>query len=55
MIQLPPAAAMDRLTLPFSPSDLLMRYPLGLPPATQGQWPSDLKVHLPPCLGEFSN
>ncbi|KAK6637243.1 hypothetical protein RUM44_007657 [Polyplax serrata] len=54
MIQLPPAAGMDRLPLPmsFNASDLLLRYPLGFPsPSNQG-YLSDFKLHLPASLGE---
>ncbi|XP_063236407.1 ets DNA-binding protein pokkuri [Bacillus rossius redtenbacheri] len=52
-LSLPPAAAMDRLplSLPFSASDLLWRYPLGFsaqaPPASPLV---DFKTHLPASL-----
>ncbi|XP_077292602.1 ETS variant transcription factor anterior open [Arctopsyche grandis] len=59
-LQLPPIATMERmpLQLPFSPTELLWRYPLGLPsapPSSMSSAPSlpplsDLKAHLPASL-----
>ncbi|KAK7864398.1 hypothetical protein R5R35_000441 [Gryllus longicercus] len=58
-LTLPPVGAMDRLplSLPFSPTDLLWRYPLGFPAATPTQPAStpaspvlDFKTHLPNSL-----
>lgn len=56
-LSLPPVTAMDRLplSLPFSPTDLLWRYPLGFPAATSQPPPMspllDFKTHLPTSLG----
>jgi hypothetical protein len=56
-LSLPPVAAMDRLplSLPFSPTDLLWRYPLGFPAAPSQPPPMspllDFKTHLPTSLG----
>jgi hypothetical protein len=56
-LSLPPVAAMDRLplSLPFSPTDLLWRYPLGFPAAPSQPSPVspllDFKTHLPTSLG----
>ena len=56
-LSLPPVAAMDRLPLPlpFSPTDLLWRYPLGFPAAPSQPSPMspllDFKTHLPTSLG----
>lgn len=54
MLQLPPVATMDRLPLPmsFNASDLLLRYPLGFPSASNQGYLSDFKLHLPPSLGK---
>ncbi|XP_069682538.1 ets DNA-binding protein pokkuri isoform X3 [Periplaneta americana] len=55
-LSLPPVAAMDRLplSLPFSPTDLLWRYPLGFPAAPSQPPPMspllDFKTHLPTSL-----
>jgi len=55
-LSLPPVAAMDRLPLPlpFSPTDLLWRYPLGFPAAPSQPSPMspllDFKTHLPTSL-----
>lgn len=54
-LSLPPVAAMDRLplSLPFSPTDLLWRYPLGFPAPSQPPPMSpliDFKTHLPTSL-----
>lgn len=56
-LSLPPVTAMDRLplSLPFSPTDLLWRYPLGFPAASSQPPPVspllDFKTHLPTSLG----
>ncbi|XP_066999728.1 ets DNA-binding protein pokkuri [Anabrus simplex] len=54
-LTLPPVGAMDRmpLSLPFSPTDLLWRYPLGFPTPSQRTPMSpllDFKMHLPTSL-----
>lgn len=54
-LSLPPIGAMDRLplSLPFSPTDLLWRYPLGFPAPSQHTQMSpllDFKTHLPTSL-----
>lgn len=55
-LSLPPVAAMERLplSLPFSPTDLLWRYPLGFPTAPSQPPPMspllDFKTHLPNSL-----
>ncbi|PSN40198.1 hypothetical protein C0J52_12886 [Blattella germanica] len=55
-LSLPPVAAMERLplSLPFSPTDLLWRYPLGFPTAPSQPPPMspllDFKTHLPTSL-----
>nr|CAD7605172.1 unnamed protein product [Timema genevievae] len=54
-LSLPPVGTMDRLplSLPFSPSDLLWRYPLGFPAPQQPPPMSpllDFKTHLPNSL-----
>jgi hypothetical protein len=58
-LSLPPVTAMDRLplSLPFSPTDLLWRYPLGFPAANSQPPPVspllDFKTHLPTSLGRL--
>lgn len=52
-LQLPPVAAMERmpLQLPFSPTDVLWRYPLSFPPPPSSPSPLlEYKQHLPASL-----